>query len=225
MDGEQPEGHFVINFKTHEAAQDALVQIGFRDSRKAAAFTPEQLKQRVEELVGAAGWVVLDVSETVPCTPVAAYQALTCAAFEAAASSRKGGQTAFLLMRTAENTPSFLMGVHWQAAQAEGLAVGQAPSAPTSTPALFLFLGEDVIEAPSQFFDLPLRLAAAVVADQIDSAGRLECGICGEPLVTREGRLLRFGEIAALPDGRVFRKGCVMSALDNDDVSFATCKE
>lgn len=205
-----------LPFETHKAATDALMQVGFCAANSAPDFGSEQLADAVNALLKDESVVMMDMTSAIPSTSQAAYQALTVAAFDASVASRKDRNAAFLIMRTAENTPSFLFGVHHGLAQTLGNEADvQARLRKSETPAAFVIFRERQITIPSSIClvdeELASRMVAAEVAQKDDF---FRCEICLGSFVTRtEGGTVAISEVAITECKHTFHRACAAAHI------------
>tara|TARA_Y100000389_G_scaffold203746_1_gene253275 strand:- start:1695 stop:2426 length:732 start_codon:yes stop_codon:yes gene_type:complete len=200
-----------LRFESHRHAAAALKNIGYVHADTAPSFTSKQLAAAMQAVLSPEQITVLDLTPTLPETAHAAYQALTVSAFNAAASSRKDEKAVFLIMRTLENTPSFLFGHHWGNVQAFGK---ENATAPTTTPAVFLFYKQRQIEIPSEVCALDYELAARLIAAQVAEDHKYFCcGICGSALAESTKSGLHLREMAVTPTKVTFLKSCILTRV------------
>lgn len=201
-----------LRFESHEHAAAVLKNIGYEHADTAPSFTSKQLAAAIQDVLSSEKIAVLDLTPTIPETPHAAYQALTVSAFNAAASSRKDEKAVFLIMRTLENTPSLLFGHHWGNVQAFGK---EKATAPTTTPAVFIFYKQRQIEIPSAVCSLDYELAARLVAAQVANDHKYFCcGICGSALAENAKGGLHLREMAVTASKITFLKDCILKRVE-----------
>lgn len=210
-----------LPFETHEDAFSTLEQIGYGSVRDAPSFTSEDLVDEVVSLLQKEGITVLDMPSTIPSTSSAAYQALTVSAFTASASCRKDTNAAFIIMRTAENTPSFLFGDHWSAAQSFGKETADKNAKEKQTPFLYIFYQSRQMCVPSSIFHAGKSITAKVVAQQITgNDSYFCCSICGNGFIsTGKGGDIQIEEVAVSASGKTFKRHCVMDRIEKGDTS------
>ena len=202
-----------LSFESHEHAAAALKNIGYVHADTAPSFSSKQLAAAVQDVLSSEKITVLDLTPTLPETPHAAYQALTVSAFHAAASSRKDEKAVFLIMRTLENTPTLLFGHHWSGVQAFGK---EKATAPTTTPAVFIFYKQRQIEIPSEVCSLDYELAARLIAAQVtDDHKYFCCGICGSALAENTKSGLHLREMAVTAAKVTFLKACILKRVED----------
>ena len=210
-----------LPFETHEDAFSALEQIGYGSVRDAPSFTSEEIVEEVVSLLQKEGITVMDMTSTIPSTSSAAYQALTVSAFTASASCRKDTNAAFIIMRTTENTPSFVFGDHWGAAQSFGKEETDKNAKEKQAPFLFIFYQNRQMCIPSSIFHAGKGISAKVVAQQITgNDSYFCCSICGSGFVyTGKDGEICISEVAVSPSGKTFKRQCVMDRIEKGDTS------
>ena len=200
-----------LPFDTHDQALDALEMVGYANAHQAPEFASSALTEAVNALIEAEGIVLMDMTPALPETPQAAYQALSVAAFNAEVAANKDKNAAFLLMRTKNNTPTFLFGHHWNLVQSLGKSVADQHVRNQPTPAAFVIFRERQLVIPSSVCAVDETLAARLLAAEITTnKEHFCCGICGEGLVAHDaaGNIAKIEEMAVTPDKRVFKRAC-----------------
>tara|TARA_B100001175_G_scaffold179453_1_gene152431 strand:+ start:163 stop:1005 length:843 start_codon:yes stop_codon:yes gene_type:complete len=199
-----------LPFETHEDALNALYKVGYARPHQAPEFSSAGLVQSVNKLLESEGLLLMDMTDTLPVTPQAAFQALTVAAFNAAAATRKHEKAAFLIMRTQGNTPSFLFGHHWNLVQSFGKEMALQHVFNQPTPAAFVIFRDREIVLPSAVYheEMATRLLAAEITK---NPKYFCCELCGEGLVTHDdaGNITSIAEVAVTMDNRLFKRTCV----------------
>lgn len=210
-----------LPFETHEDAFSALEQIGYGSVRDAPSFTSEEIVEEVVSLLQKEGIAIMDMTSTIPSTSSAAYQALTVSAFTASASCRKDTNAAFIIMRTAENTPSFVFGDHWSAAQSFGKDTADKNAKEKQTPFLYIFYQSRQMCVPSSIFHAGKSITAKVVAQQITGDDSyFSCALCGTGFVsTGKGGEMQIEEVAVSVSGKTFKRQCVVERIEKGDTS------
>ena len=200
-----------LAFQTHEDATRALSEVGYTNPHDAPAFSSAGLTQSVNELVKSEEILLMDMTDTLPVTPQAAFQALTVAAFNAAAAARRHEKAAFLIMRTQSNTPSFLFGHHWNLVQSLGKETAFQHVRNQPTPAAFvIFRGRELV-IPSSICHVDETLAARLLAAEITGNPKhFCCELCGEGLASHDdaGNITKIEEVGVTPDKRLFKRAC-----------------
>jgi hypothetical protein len=198
-----------LRFESHRAAAEALEQVGYRNVQDVADFAPAQLVQSVNDLLEPEGVTLLDVTTSLPDTPHAAYQALSIAGFTAAASCRKDSSAAFVVMRTAENSPSFLFGHHWALVQVHGRERADALVRSVDTPCGLVFYRDRQIAVPSCVCAVDEVLAARLVAYEITRKDEFfRCGLCEKPFARHVGEHTVVDEVALTACQHMFHRRC-----------------
>ena len=207
-----------LSFETHEQAVSALESVGYPSPGACLSFSSEDLVDAVSELLKEEGICVMDMSSALPATPSAAYQALTVAGFNAAASCRKDKNAAFLIQKTDKNTPSFLFGSHWGAIQALGKSAAAAHVQTKPTPVAYVFFRERQISIPATVCAVDVRLAARIVAFEITMDARyFSCSMCGTPIISHVSGDMQISPMATMPDGTMFLRECALKYARGED--------
>ena len=206
----------MIPFNTHQDALRALCQVGYADAEVYPDFDAETLVAAVSTLVDSKSITVLDMTACVPNTASAAYQALTVLGVHGGIYSKKDDNAAFLILRTEENTPSFLFGVHYSIVQCFGKEVADEHVRKHPTPAAFVFFRGRQIPIPSSVCHVDELLASKFIASEIlQSDDCFSCGLCQKGFVKR----LPFGstvdEVAVTPCGHTFHRDCAIAHIKN----------
>ena len=194
----------VLPFESHATAAEALGQLRFAGVDVNATYASEELATVASELLSE--FKVIDSTSTIPTSSDAAYQSLLVAGVQLGCLARKNETTAFMLVKTEDNTPSFLFSADWCHRQLNG-----QDASLRYTPGVYIFVGERQIVLPVELLKLPLAVAAKVVADEIDGGDRFCCGICGSKLLTRTIDDVSIGHLAVSTTGDVYKADCVMS--------------
>lgn len=210
---EQPSA--LISFNTHDDALNALRQVGYAEADVYPDFKADTLVDAVSKLVECESITVLDMTDCVPDTSSAAYQALTVLGVHGGIYSKKDDNAAFLILRTRENTPSFLFGVHYSIVQSFGREVADDHVKKHPTPAAFVFFRGRQIPIPSSVCHVDELLASKFIASEIlQSDDCFCCGLCQKGFVRR----LPFGstvdEVAVTPCGHTFHRTCAMEHIE-----------
>lgn len=207
-----------LPFDTHEEAASALSSVGYPSPGSCLTFSSEELVDAVGDLLRKENICVMDMTSALPETASAAYQALTVAGFNAAASCRKDTNAAFLIQKTEKNTPSFLFGSHWGAVQALGKNAAAAHVETKPTPVAYVFFRERQISIPSTVCAVDVNLAARVVAFEITmDASYFSCSMCGTPFITHVGGDMQIAPMATMPDGTMFMRECALKYARGED--------
>jgi len=179
----QPDPAAFLPFKSYGDAAEALRSTGYSEAHTCPSFTAEQLVVHTTRLVHGSGMQVMDMTSCIPSTTQAAYQALTVAGLTAASSCRKQPHSAFVIMRTHENTPSFLFGDHWGAVQSFGPDEATRRVKIGGTPTILVFHGETQLSVPASICAGTVELVARIIAQHItgDDA-HFRCEVCKTPL-------------------------------------------
>lgn len=211
-----PDPAAFLEFRSHNEAVVALESVGYCDARAAPPFTAEELVDAVNELLEPRGIAVMDMTTALPDTAHSAYKALLVAGFHAAASCRKDENAAFLILRTTENTPSFLFGHHWQLVQALGKEGAEARVRTSPTPAAVVVYRDRQICLPSSVFDTNVLVTSRLIAHEITMEPEFfSCELCKRSCVeSRVGSCVQVAEIGVSPCGRIFKKYCVRKELE-----------
>lgn len=212
-----------INFESHDHAVVALDSIGYFDAHQKPPFSSEEILDEVNNVLKDRGITVMDMTPTIPQTPHAAYKALLIAGFQAAASCRKDENAAFLILRTAENTPSFLFGHHWQATQALGKEVASKQVRSSQTPAVIVIFRDRQICLPTSVFKTNVSIVSKIIAHEVTmDESFFSCSMCSKSFVSKgEGSCLKIAEMCVSEDGRMFRRECIEKGLSRNASSLA----
>jgi hypothetical protein len=211
---EQPDAA-LIPFNTHDDALDALRQVGYSDADVYPDFNADTLVHAVLKLVESESITVLDMTDCVPNTATAAYQALTVLGVHGGIYSKKDDNAAFLVLRTKENTPSFLFGFHWSIVQSFGKEVADDHVKKHPTPAAFVFFRGRQIPIPSSVCHVDELLASKFIASEIlQSDECFCCGLCQKGFVQRLPLGSTVDEVAVTPCGHVFHRECAVGHIE-----------
>lgn len=204
----------VIPFDSHDDALDALRQVGYTDADRYPDFWASSLTAAVGEILSDKV-TVMDMTDCIPTTASAAYQALTVLGVHGGIYSRGDDNAAFLVLRTKQNTPSFLFGVHYNIVQAFGREVADSHVRTTPTPAAFVFFRGRQIPIPSSVCAVDELLASRFIACEItQDDSYFCCGICGTGFVTRSSTGSTVQEVAVTECGHMFRRECAMQHIE-----------
>lgn len=207
-----PDAPKFIRFESHDEALAALSSMGIFDASKTQNFMSDSLVKETNLLLKE--FTLMDVTSVVPCTAHAAYQALTVAAFHAQSSSRKDNKAAFLILRTAENTPSFLFGWHFSLLQSIGKEAADLRVATYPTPSGLLIYGDRQLFLP-KLVGVPLELASKCIVNILEPQhSSFACAFCQSSFVKISNDAhVRVDEVARLSDGTLLKRGCVDAFL------------
>lgn len=207
---QKPDPAAYLPFSTHDSALGALGQVGYAGVDRLPAFTADELIETAGTLLQEEHITVMNMSSVIPETSHAAYQALTIAGFNAAAACRKDENVAFVIMRTRENTPSFLFGVHWADVQAFGKDVADSRARSNPAPAAFVVFRERQMSMPPAMCDVDVSIAARMLAYKVTmKSDYFCCSICKTPFISSDktGEFVR--EMAVNGSGQLFLRDCV----------------
>lgn len=217
---QEPDPAAYIPFRSHNEAVHALGQVGYAGTDRVFNFKSSDLTSEVNNLLENEGIVMMDLTSTIPETPHAAYQALTVAGFNAAASCRKDNNAAFLIMRTESNTPSFLFGQHWGCCQTFGKSVADKHVQESPTPAAFVVFRERQISIPTSACDADVAVVSKMIAYYITLKEEyFRCSICKTPFITKDKAGEHLAEIAVNTNGHMFLRSCVETLSKDTDTS------
>ena len=207
----EPSPAAYIQFISHNHAIQALSQVGYIGANRVFNFESSELTLKTNKLLEKEGILLMDITNTIPETTQAAYQALTIAAFSASVSSKKDNNAAFLIMRTEQNTPSFLFGHHWGFSQYYGKALVDKHIKYSTTPAAFVMFRDRQISIPVSACDADVEVVSKMVAFYITLKEEFfRCSICNTPFITKdETGEEHLAEIAVDNDGNMFKKNCI----------------
>lgn len=204
----------VISFETHEQALAALAQVGYTDADTYPDFCAASLSSAVNDILLAEQITVLDMTDCIPNTASAAYQALTVLGVHGGIYSRNDDNAAFLVLRTKQNTPSFLFGVHYNIVQAFGKEVADSHVRTTPTPAAFVFFRGRQIPIPSEVCTVDELLASRFIACEItQNDAHFCCGLCGTGFIKRSSTGSTVDEVAVTECGHMFHRECAMEHI------------
>ena len=139
------------------------------------------------------------------------------AGFQAGAACLKDLNAAFLLLRTAQNTPSFLFGHHWSLVQTHGKEAADAAVRAQPTPAAFVLFRERQISIPSSICSVDEVLASRMLAAEITmKTEHFCCGICGEGFVQHDAQqgVSLISEVAITACKHIFHRSCAAKWID-----------
>ncbi len=212
---QQPDPAAYLSFPTHGAAFSALAHVGYKGVDRLAGFTPDELIDEAKDLLRDEGIAVMNMSSVIPDTPQAAYQALTIAGFNAAAACLKDENVAMVIMRTRENTPSFLFGVHWADVQAFGKDVADTRARSNPAPAAFVVFRERQVSIPPAMCDVNVSIAARMLAYKITMKDEYFCcSICKTPFISSDKTGETIREMAVNGVGQLFLRECAESLVN-----------
>ena len=157
-----------LKFVSHNHAIEVLKSIGFMVPEDVPIFDSKTLIVEMKELLD--GVEILDMSSTIPETPSAAYQAITVSALNAACCCKKDKNVAFLIMRSASNTPSFLFGTHWGMIQSYGKHKTDELMQQKRTPAAYIFFGDRQICLSNEICSVDAKAAARMISLEMTAA-------------------------------------------------------
>jgi len=215
-----------LPFDTHTEALAALESVGFHSPKCCLPFSPSDLVDAVSDLLQNDEIVIMDMTPTIPETASAAYQALTVAGFNAAASCRKDKNAAFLIQKTEKNTPSFLFGAHWGAVQALGKNAAAIEVETKHTPCAYIFYNERQICVTSLVCEVDVHLAARIVAFEITmNAEYFSCSRCCTPFISHVGGDMEIAPMARMHDGKLLLKECALKYVEEQHKSGIESRE
>lgn len=209
---EAPDPAAYIQFASHNDAYKALESVGYSCVAQRTPFGSSDLCEQVNSLLKDDAVCVMDMTTAIPDTCHAAYQALTVAGFTASSACKKDNNAAFLMLRTESNTPSFLMGHHWGCVQAIGKDAAEAHIRQSSTPCLVVIFRDRQFYVPASVCSAGLQITAELVAHELTINPKfMSCCMCNKSFVERgAGDCVNIGEMGVGPDGRKFRRECVL---------------
>jgi len=212
---EAPDPPAFLRFDSHEDATRALVGIGYHDAVKTPAFESEVLVEHTASLLNSYGAAVMDMTTALPDTPQAAYKALTVAGVHAAAACKKDTSAAFIILRTARNTPSFLFGHHWSLSQSVGKEAADLRIKSTHTPAAIIFFRDRQVCLPSSICLSGVQIVSRLIAYLITSqADFFSCCVCHEAFAdVSNDACVKVSEVGMAPCGHMFRRECALNII------------
>lgn len=217
-----------LPFAKHEDALNVLEELGYKDARVNTPFTSAELVQDTNALLHDRDITLMDMTTTIPNTPQAAYNALTIAGFNAAASCKKDNNAAFVIMRTEANTPSFLIGHHWSMTQILGREAANAHIRNSPTPAVFVMFKEQHFYLPSSVCKTNVCIASRLVARQITTDDSFFCCcICNLTFVEDNNTAcVSVSELGMAPCKHMFHRACAMQhVMSPGDRGCPACKK
>lgn len=207
-----PDAPKFLDFGSHEEALAALYSIGVVDAHRVASFGSKELTDSTNALLEK--FTLLDGTSVVPCTPQAAYQALTVGVFHAVAACKKDNHAAFIFLRTKTNTPSFLFSHHHSLVQSVGKTEADLRVSTYPTPSAVLVYGNKQVFLP-KFDNVPVSLASKIVAQILEPEnGHFCCKHCGQSFInTCKDAHVRVSEVGCFADGSIVHRECARAHL------------
>ena len=214
-----------IQFVSHNEAYNALHRIGYTSVDSSVELTPREITDSLASMLDSQGFSIMNMTNAIPDTPHAAYKALTIAGFQAAAACRKDRNAAFLIIRTAANTPSFLFGHHWNLVQTLGHKVADENVHSSSTPGLILIFREKQMCIPTSVCLSNLSILTRLMAMRItENSDFFACCFCKKGFIKNSNDVcINVSEVGMSPSGQLFHRDCAMHCIERgEDVMFDT---
>jgi len=205
-----------IRFDSHTDAMQFVCRTGYNDALLYPPFSANDLVEATNTLIKDDNIVLMDMTTAVPTTAHAAYKALTIAGFNASASCKKDHNAAFLIMRTAANTPSFLIGHHWSITQTIGKERADEHVNGAPTPMAFLIFRDKQVYLPTEVCRTNVDVASRIVAQELTMKESLFCCcICHKGLVeSHSGACVKVSRMAMSKCGHMFHAECIAMHID-----------
>lgn len=211
-----PDAASFIGFSSHGDATDVLHSIGYSEAHTTPIFSPSELVEETNRILSPSNIVMMDMTTTIPATPEAAYKALTISGFSAVSACKKDNNAAFIIMRTQENTPSFLFGHHWSMVQALGKEVAENHVRASPTPAAFVIFRDRQFYLPSKVCASDLTIAARLVAKELTMKDDIfACCICDKTFVQHSTTAcINVSEVGMAPCKHMFHRTCAQARVN-----------
>ena len=211
--------HSQPGWKTHTQAIRGLKNMGYDECGMAPAFSPEELTAAIDTLLEKKDMLVFDATNMVPKGPNADWSTWPFAGFELGQRALKVKNTAFLVLRTKQNTAGFLGGhIYGLALQLGGMQAAIEHLSGSSTPCGVVMIHERTLILPTAVMQGSPKLAARIIVAMMErDESAFSCCVCMESLIRVEGtgindQVALKGFVAADCD-HAFHPVCIMGHI------------
>ena len=181
----------VPGWTTFAEANHALECMGFREAKVAPNAPTSDICKAVTALVESHGIKLVDMTDAVPKGPNGNWSVLAAVSADinqaSTAADNKG--TAYVILRTRENSPAFLGGtIYGIAASRGGYAKAKQIMMKRTTPAALVIMNGKHMILPTCAVDGPSDVASHAMAAVLTGDDRVfQCGACGGTLLHFQG--------------------------------------
>lgn len=217
-------------WKTYTQANRELEKMGYRECMIAPDFSPEELIDAIGTLLEKKDMLALNATDVVPEGPNADWSTWPFAGFELRKRASEVKNTAFLVLRTKQNTAGFLGGnLYGLALRLGGMQAAIEHVSDSSTPCGMLMLHKQTLILPTAVMQGSPKLAARIIVAMMERDEKaFSCCVCLESLIRVDGtdandQILLKGFVAADCD-HAFHPGCIMGHIRSGGQSCPMCR-